>query len=671
MTKNSLKSRLRGAFLLITILSISLTILFSLVYFYIAVRNETIKTMETKINIAQELIYEGKKENVDSFTRTLSSNNLLKVTVDLDIRNKINEYLIDVINTEKKYHITVFDSDFNKMAVVGLGGSVLAENPEISQLKLNPFAVAALKGDSLTSTEMLFTSTGQRLLSITSAYPVERNGVAGGILVRYILNDNYEIVDKIKEELEVDAQIFIGSNSISSTTESVNSDLILTGLTRIENFEDYDNFAISKLWFGKQFGQFVALSNPNGQSIGVLGISISSDKYMKTFLNALFFYFLILIALFGFGLLFIISISNSIIHPINGLLDGVNKITEGDLSHEIKISFMEEIGRLSKAFNEMRETLKEKIGTIQDMNSSLEGTIKKRTETIETLLNTMRRYLPSQLYNAMSDKEFNGDTRFHYRKKLTVFFSDIVSFTSTTEKLEPEDLSELLNQYLDNMSKIAAKWGGTIDKFIGDAIMVFFGDPEFTNDRDHALRAVRMSMEMIVCMDELRDVWKNLGVEKPLHIRMGINTGYCTVGNFGSEDRMDYTIIGGNVNLASRFETAAAPDTILISHETYALIKDEINCEKISELTLKGFDQAIKAYRVLGEKTQKTKMKLLSINENGLKIKNFNFNQKELEQDDRVELIRNLNLALNYAKGEISSVYDENNDVWKFVRNTK
>jgi len=218
---------------------------------------------------------------------------------------------------------------------------------------------------------------------------------------------------------------------------------------------------------------------------------------------------------------------------------------------------------------------------------------------ISRLSEKLKVYLPHQFVESLSqgDRDTEPDYR---RRRLTIFFSDVKGFTRWTDRLEPEEVRELLNQYLSEMSKIARKWGGTIDKFIGDSIMIFFGDPEWTNDKDHSLRCVKMSMEMQEKMAELRRQWQDLGHEEPLHIRIGINTGYATVGNFGSEDRLNYTALGSAVNLASRLETICAPDKITISHTIYSLLKDEIECVPKGEVEVKGFSEPIKIYEVVG-----------------------------------------------------------------------
>jgi len=186
-----------------------------------------------------------------------------------------------------------------------------------------------------------------------------------------------------------------------------------------------------------------------------------------------------------------------------------------------------------------------------------------KTNALERLSGQLAKYLSPQVYDSI----FTGRSEVTVasrRKKLTIFFSDLEGFTETTERLESEDLTHLLNHYLTEMSKIALLYGGTIDKYVGDAILIFFGDPETKGVKADAVACVSMAIAMRKRMRELDSVWRASGIEKPPRCRTGINTGFCTVGNFGSEDRMDYTIIGGGVNLACRLEQMAPPGEILI-----------------------------------------------------------------------------------------------------------
>ena len=224
--------------------------------------------------------------------------------------------------------------------------------------------------------------------------------------------------------------------------------------------------------------------------------------------------------------------------------------------------------------------------------------IKREQEKAARLARNLAKYLSPQVWESIfsGKKSVRLETQ---RKKLTVFFSDIKGFTELSEELEAEALTDLLNTYLNEMSKITLKYGGTIDKFIGDCVMVFFGDPSSQGAKKDAVNAVSMAIAMRKHMKVLRQQWRAQGITKPLEIRMGLNTGYCTVGNFGADTRMDYTIIGRDVNLASRLESAAESGEILISHETYSLIKDVIMCRDKGQITVKGFTRPVQIYQVV------------------------------------------------------------------------
>ncbi|MCG7624551.1 adenylate/guanylate cyclase domain-containing protein [Epibacterium sp. Ofav1-8] len=207
------------------------------------------------------------------------------------------------------------------------------------------------------------------------------------------------------------------------------------------------------------------------------------------------------------------------------------------------------------------------------------------------------RYLSPQVYRSIFSGEKDASISTE-RKKLTVFFSDIKDFTQTAETLQPEELTALLNEYFTEMSAIAAKHGATIDKFIGDAIVAFFGDPETLGTAEDARACVRMALEMQERLAELEQEWRARGIDRPFRARIGINTGYCNVGNFGSEARMDYTIIGAEANLAARLEAAAEPGGIVMSHETYAHVRDFVAAEPMPPMQFKGITRDVHPYAI-------------------------------------------------------------------------
>jgi class 3 adenylate cyclase len=232
---------------------------------------------------------------------------------------------------------------------------------------------------------------------------------------------------------------------------------------------------------------------------------------------------------------------------------------------------------------------------IQGINREL----KTANEFLASLSIKISRYLAPQVYKCIFSGE--KDVRIHTeRKKLTIFFSDIKDFAATTERLQPEQITQLLNEYFTEMSNVALTHGGTIDKFIGDAILIFFGDPETKGEAEDAKACVRMAFDMQRRLAELNAKWRNDGVENPFRVRMGINTGFCNVGNFGSADRMDYTIIGAEANLAARLQSIAEPGHIVVSYETYALARDILIAQALSPLHMKGISREVIPYVVKG-----------------------------------------------------------------------
>jgi adenylate cyclase len=181
------------------------------------------------------------------------------------------------------------------------------------------------------------------------------------------------------------------------------------------------------------------------------------------------------------------------------------------------------------------------------------------------------------------------------KKELTILFSDIKSFTTYSSTMTPDEIQKALNEYFEAMVEIVFKYEGTVDKFIGDGLMVFFGDPE--DQPDHALRCVRAAVEMQQKTRALREQWEQEG-KFPLQIRIGINSGPVVVGNMGSARRLSYTVLGSDVNLAQRLESNAPVGGVLISQRTYELIKGEIPARPLDPIMVKGLNAPIIVYEV-------------------------------------------------------------------------
>ena len=232
--------------------------------------------------------------------------------------------------------------------------------------------------------------------------------------------------------------------------------------------------------------------------------------------------------------------------------------------------------------------------------------IEEKNKRLENIANRLSKYLSPQVYKSIFDEEESGKKikESYVRKNLTIFFSDIVNFTDLSDSLEAEKLALILNNYLSEMSLIAINSNATIDKFIGDAILSFHGAPETLGDENDAINCINMALEMKERVNELQSFWIRQGVKDGLKVRYGISSGFANVGDFGSSVMSDYTAIGSSVNLASRLQSIAPENEIIISDTTYNLIKNQINCEEYKEITPKGFVRPVKTYKVISFKNK-------------------------------------------------------------------
>ena len=241
----------------------------------------------------------------------------------------------------------------------------------------------------------------------------------------------------------------------------------------------------------------------------------------------------------------------------------------------------------------------------------------KQQQLLQKASDRLSKYLSPQICEQIfSDVEFDTGTG---RKKLTIFFSVIVNFTSITESMEAEELSGFLNFYLTNMCEIALKYGGTIDKFIGDSVMIFFGDPQSKGPEQDALACCNMGIEMLAFVEKNEELFKEqFNFPEKLEIRIGLHSGVCSVGNFGSDQRLDYTVIGRAVNVAARLEQAAPNNSMLFSNSTKSLLGDTFQVSDSIEVKAKGIDRPIIGYILTN---QVSKRSLVTVKEEGISLK--------------------------------------------------
>jgi len=305
------------------------------------------------------------------------------------------------------------------------------------------------------------------------------------------------------------------------------------------------------------------------------------------------------------------------------LLDNAKELAEANSldteQYLLLLKGYEKLLKQTRRLVKMSDRTEAQLNLMSKEQVELNQTLSGQNTKLETLSVKLSKYLSPQVYESI----FSGKSEVRVgadRKFLTVFFSDIVSFTEITDQLEPEMLTNSLNAYLNEMAIVAISHGATIDKYIGDAIMAFFGDPETLGPQHDAVKCVTMALSMQEKVKLLNYELNKMGVTRPFNIRCGINSGICTVGNFGSENRLDYTAIGNQVNLASRLESSAGVGEVLISEETMLLTQEHFDFVPNQEIHVKGFARPIKTYTVIKLKAAKDLSANLSFHSKGLDL---------------------------------------------------
>lgn len=308
--------------------------------------------------------------------------------------------------------------------------------------------------------------------------------------------------------------------------------------------------------------------------IGMVHLGMNQNSILRVERTVAVTIILITAIFLALGIAFTALFVTFLVKPIGLLVDGVTAIAAGDLDQRIGLKRSDELGDLTDAFNDMAFSLREK----------------------ELLKGAFSKYVTKSVVDRIMANE-GGLKLGGEKKEVTVFFSDIRGFTPMSEQLRPEEVVSLLNEYFTEMVKIIFKYEGTLDKFMGDAIMAVFGAP--VDVPNHAEHAVLAALEMSEKMKLLRAKWRSEG-KKEVNIGIGINTGEVVVGNLGSNERMEYTAIGDNVNLAQRLESVAEGGQILISSATYERVKGKVTARVLEPIKLKGKAEKVVPYEVVG-----------------------------------------------------------------------
>lgn len=225
--------------------------------------------------------------------------------------------------------------------------------------------------------------------------------------------------------------------------------------------------------------------------------------------------------------------------------------------------------------------------------------IERQRQQLQESRDAIRRYVPPSVADLIIGGHSQSiDTP--VRRRVTILFADMVGFTEVSDRIEPEDLTALLVDYLSGMADKVEQFGGTLNEFTGDGLMAVFGAPNEMAPEEQARRAIAAAREMQGLMEGLNLRWRRLGIGRSLTIRIGINTGEVSVGSYGSKGRMTYTAMGLQTNITSRIEKEAEPGSVLISDATYQLVRDAEPCEPRGEIECRGVHTPVKVYRLAG-----------------------------------------------------------------------
>ncbi len=353
----------------------------------------------------------------------------------------------------------------------------------------------------------------------------------------------------------------------------------------------------------------------------IFGFALAVGVGFRTFMSSVTLRFILpLLAIIMVVLGYLFNISNNLIDFLTPLFS-----PELALAYPFVLLIVTALTLIE--FLNMRETIVLSLDSIEEAN--------ERTRERVNNINKLTRFIPSQVWKPIV-RDSSSASLFNQRTKLTIFFSDIVNFTQLSDSISADKLAEILNTYMDSMTIVAQNHGAVLDKFIGDGMMCFFGADGKGTVKENALKCVAMALDMRRVMRLLDLEWQKEGFAEGLSIRMGINTGFCHVGNFGTDLRMSYTAIGKEVNMAARLESAANPNEILISQATYEYIGYEYNCKMVNDVSLKGFGVIPVCWKVLEPVTSKMKnAQWVDYNLSGF---NLHLNFKDIKEYDYVHI---------------------------------
>ncbi|MDY0004536.1 MAG: adenylate/guanylate cyclase domain-containing protein [Polyangia bacterium] len=332
--------------------------------------------------------------------------------------------------------------------------------------------------------------------------------------------------------------------------------------------------------WGKWLSAVAPIKDSEGRPVAALGVDVKASEVVKKLDRVLLSALLGIFVALALAMVAGIWIARRVSRPLDTLSGCLTAIGKGQLEVEVPLRGKDEFGQIGRDVEAMTKGLRER----------------------EMLKTGFARYVSKDVVDSLLARGVQPDVHGE-RREVTILFSDIRNFTSLSERLRPEQVVVLLNEYFERMIEVVFRNQGTLDKFIGDGLMVLFGCP--LEDPDHAVHAAEAALEMQAELADLRDRWRREGLPE-IEIGVGIHTGPAIVGNIGSSKRLEYTAIGDTVNLASRIESATKEmkRSILLSGSTQAAVAERYSTEPLGEIRVKGRDAPVTVFALRGRKDE-------------------------------------------------------------------
>ncbi|HPN94198.1 MAG: Adenylate cyclase 1 [bacterium ADurb.Bin236] len=521
----------------------------------------------------------------------------------------------DVVSDERQIsHLAIFDSGWNVLYENGAGGkavSLIAERLKADEKKIGrSYFIPAFRADGAkfsmavakigiylgegpdkehVSGYVALTYRPKPLLELERARQIEILGesvakTVRSLIDRFIFSEAKEILVELRKNnpdivfcyvIDPDSYVMIHPDEEMEGRELDDPE------TKAAQRVDSRRKVIMRERVDAEWGRIVDSSfliESDGMKTGVLRVGYSLERLYGRAARARAIAAAIVFAFLCAAVAASVAVSRRFAKPILYLADTAREIGRGNLDLNVAVSTGGlEIQELAGSFNEMIRGIKEK------------------QQIKDTFSRYVSRQVADELLRDMDNISLGGET-----KDVTILFSDIRGFTTISEKLPADLVVGLLNEYFNSMVDVVFEFEGTLDKFIGDAIMAIYGSP--VKHPDDPMRAVKSALKMKRKLDELNEKWINEDGLNPIKIGIGIHTGPVVAGNIGHSQRLEYTVIGDNVNLASRLEslTKQYHIPIVISGSTYELVKDSVNARHIDSVTVKGKSKPVEVYELLG-----------------------------------------------------------------------